>query len=750
MADRTPMSDDDLMSICRKEEQGAQNYQDSEFSAIREKAQNYYDRQPYGDEQDGSSKVVTSEFQDVIESLMPGLMDVFCGTDNPVQFTAQRLGEEKWEDEANDYVPHVLMKQNEGFIVISALLKDALMFRLSGATVDLEDAQETRVVPVEGITQEAIDQLIAMAEDQPGAELDMELVADAADPMAEIAAPAEPTMMADGFDMAPAVATPSPTFSGTITITRKYQKTIVDSIAPEDILYTPSARDQDKASFLGFRKKTTSSDLVQMLVDKGVSEKDALATIDDLRSDRPISPEEAQRNDSAIVNEQERNTVGDSERTLWVVVGYVRADVNGDGISEMTRVVYAHSGGEGGVFIDKTEWKEEAAVVLATPILMPHVIAGRSIFDQTEDLQLIGSTLMRNFLDNQYLSNHPRPVVTDQVNLDSLLDWTPGSPVRLKAGAKLGESHVDWLKVPNIGGDVLAAMEYMATVRENRTGVGRVTQGLEGQTLQNKTLGGLDRMMGAAQRRQDLIAQTFAQTSIKRLYMLIYRAIKRAATGPISYRVGKGMFATVDPTQWPDDMSVSVDEGTGTGGKEAAVAKLGMVAQSQEKLIALQDGKAEGPWVTAENVANTAQALAEKLGFKTPGRFFQDPSKVAQHVAQPDAPPPPSPELLAAQAQIEILREAAAADIQVKREKAAADAQIAREKAQSDIAIAEYKAMQWAQIEREKAGLKAQLDDREMQRKADLKGMEIAADAHVEATRAAHQPNPEPNGSMVQ
>ncbi|HTG24369.1 MAG TPA: hypothetical protein VK681_30355, partial [Reyranella sp.] len=76
------LSDSSLMAILRKEENAASNYQWSALSQTREDALNYYDREPYGDEQDGASQVVTSEFADVIESIMPGLMRVFTSTDD--------------------------------------------------------------------------------------------------------------------------------------------------------------------------------------------------------------------------------------------------------------------------------------------------------------------------------------------------------------------------------------------------------------------------------------------------------------------------------------------------------------------------------------------------------------------------------------------------------------------------------------------------------------------------------------------
>jgi hypothetical protein len=748
MADRTPMTEDELVSILRKEEQGSQSWQDSDLTPIREEALDYYNRSPYGDEQEGQSQVVTSEFQDAVESLMPGLMRVFTSSGDLVKFSPGAPGEEKWAAEASAYIPHVLMKQNPGFVIVSALLKDAVMYRLSGACVDLEDAEETRRVPVQALPQEAIDEITAEATKRPGTELVMELVPDplpepALLPPEAMAAMPPEQMMGMGDQML-LPAPPVQTFSGTITVTRKLKRVVVDNIAPEDIRFTPSARDQDKASFLGFVKRTTSSDLVQMLMDKGKSENEALAIVDDMRSERPISPEESQRNDSAIINEQERNTVGDSERPLWVVVAYVRVDVNGDGISEMLRVVYGHAGGSIGTIIDQMEWEGPASIALGTPILMPHTIVGRCLFDQTKDLQQIGSVLTRGLLTNLYMVNNPRPVVSDQVNLDSLLDWTPGSPIRLKAGAKPQDRHVDWLQVPSVTANVLAALEHQATVKENRTGVSRYNQGQDADSL-NKTLGGLNRIMSASSQRQDLIAQTFAQTVISRLYMLIYRAVKKAATGPISYHNGKA-FANCDPTQWPDEMAVNVNV-AGITNQEQTLQQLTVIGAAQEKLIALQGGKAEGPYVFAENIANLSQALADTLGYKQPGFFFAPAEQVAATpAATTDATQPVDPALLAAQAQIEIMREAAAAEVEIKRQKAMADVEATREKARADIAIAEFKARQWAEIERYKAGLKADLATRNADHQAGLDALDTLASAHAEASR----PPPEPNGSMTQ
>src|SRR5437879_12001519 len=119
----------------------------------------------------------------------------------------------------------------------------------------------------------------------------------------------------------------------------------------------------------------------------------------------------------------------------------------------------------------------------------------------------------------------------------------------------------------------------MATVRENRTGIVRNNQGLDADSL-NKTASGMNMLMSAAQQRQELIARVLAETAIKRLYRLIYRAIKRAAqgtgSGPVSYWSGKA-FASCDPSQWPEDMELSVNVGLGTGDNDEAIQHLGLV-----------------------------------------------------------------------------------------------------------------------------------------------------------------------------
>ena len=75
------MDDNELGSVIRSEIQQAQNYFETEFADARMKAIDYYLGEPLGNERDGFSSVVSHDFADVVETLMPSLMRIFTSSD---------------------------------------------------------------------------------------------------------------------------------------------------------------------------------------------------------------------------------------------------------------------------------------------------------------------------------------------------------------------------------------------------------------------------------------------------------------------------------------------------------------------------------------------------------------------------------------------------------------------------------------------------------------------------------------------
>lgn len=720
------LTDDDLISILRREEMTAEHWQDDRLQGVRQQAFDYYDRNPttFGVEE-GQSSVVTSEVADTVETVMPGLMRVFASGEEIAEFTPIEEADEQAAKEATQYVPHVMMRENDGFRIFYWFLKDALLYRISVLMVDVEEVEKTQRKPVEGATEEEMAAFAAGEEEKGAAEVAFEVESAGMRTVAIDPATGQPVPLAEPVEI----------FSGTVTVTRKKKRVVVDNIAPEDLRVSPAdVRDIDQASYAGYAKETTASQL-RML---GLSQDE----IDNLSGDRRSSPEEDQRQDGQGFNQPRK----DDQRRLWLSVAYAKVDMDGDGISEMWRCVYAHAGGNSpsGALIEKTKWEDpEAPIVIGSAILMPHDIVGRSLADQTMDLQDVGTAITRAMLDNTYQVVRPRPMInTKKVNVLSVLDHTAGMPIHVEGEIA---NNIAYLQTTSVIEPALAALGYLENKRDQRTGTSRMGNNMDSDALQdasNMTATGTQMVMSAAQERQELMARTLAATAFTRLCRLVYRAIKRCEGGPTKY-YAKGEWQNCDPTKWPDDMHLVVSVGTGTGNKQMEMQNLMAVAGAQEKLW-LAQGSGPGPALTLEHLANTGRKFAEAAGFRATSQFFATDRDVKKGLEQKATEgPPPSPEMMkvqadaaAGQAKLQadsaLAQQKMAADLQQKREAAAIDLQLARERAAQEMQIAREKAALDMQIARERAALDAQLKTRELDQEAALGAMEIKENARVQ------------------
>ena len=715
------LTNEDLIPILRREEQVGQNWQDAELQGVRQQAFDYYDRNKVGDftYEEGQSGVVTSEVADTIETVMPGMMRVFASGEQIAEFTPMEEEDEQAAKEATQYVPHVLMRENNGFRILYWFCKDVLLYRLATLTVDTEEVERTRKEPIASWTEEQM----AFREEQEAENGATEIIWEVEeDEQPQLTA--QPSLEDGPTDLGGFA--PVKTFSGTITVTRKRKRVVPDNVAPEDLLVSPAnVRDIDQASYVGYRKEVTASDLRIL----GLSQED----IDGLSANRYESPEENQRQDG----QSDNMTRKDDQRRLWLVLAYVRVDVDGDGISEMVRVLYAHAGGENGAIIERMEWEEdEAPITIGSAILMSHSIVGRSLFDQTQDLQEVGTAVTRAMLDNTYQVVRPRPLINNKVPILSVLDHTAGMPVQVDTTGNPAE-HISYLQTTSIIEPALAVMGYLENKRDQRTGTSRLGNNMDSDALSDAskmTKGGTQILRSASQERQGLMVQTLANTALNRFFRHIYRAIKRCATGPIKYYTPKGEWQSCDPTKWPEDMHLVVSVGAGTGDKMMEMQNLTAIGMAQEKVWQAQGGP--GPAVNLEHIANTGRKLAEASGYRATNQFFasdQEVKKATEWKKQQDAiNPPKTPEQLKVEGQLAAQKAKQDGEIALAREKAAAELELEDKKAAAKLAILKREGDYKLWLKEQELALDARLKEKELNQEAILGAMEIKANAEVQ------------------
>jgi len=116
----------------------------AELAQERADAMDYYlgDMSKDMPAQDGRSKAVSTDVADTIEGLMPSLMDIFAGSDEVVRFEPVGPEDEEAAQQETDYVNHVFMQQNPGFMVLYSFIKDALLSKVGIVKVWWEETEE--------------------------------------------------------------------------------------------------------------------------------------------------------------------------------------------------------------------------------------------------------------------------------------------------------------------------------------------------------------------------------------------------------------------------------------------------------------------------------------------------------------------------------------------------------------------------------------------------------------------------------
>ena len=418
------------------------------------------------------------------------------------------------------------------------------------------------------------------------------------------------------------------------------------------------------------------SDLVSMGYDRKLIEDNAGLIDGDI-------DEERQKRFEDLESQSGTDPVDPSQHEVVVHDITMKVDYDDDGVAEMRRIL---SIGDGGDVILENEVCDYIPFAVISPILMPHRLVGRSLFDLTEDLQTIKSTLLRQYLDSTYHSVLPRMVAVEgQVNLDDLLDGTAGGIIRTRqAGA------VQPLTGQGIGSEVQPLMQYLDQIKTSRTGISEASQGLDPSVLQSTTASAVSATVRGSQQKLESYARTIAETGVKDLFKGILHLVSTYQQQERIVRL-RNEFIAVDPQEGSSGFDVIVNVGLGTADDEQKISFLQAIAQKQETI--LQTLGADNPICSLPQYVNTLRQITEICGFKDANQFFNAPQAVQmqmqqqqqQKEGQQQQNPVMQAEMQKAQAEIEAKKMKLEADIALAREKASADIQLAREKMQAEL-----------------------------------------------------------------
>jgi hypothetical protein len=666
-----PLSDDDIKAICGREIAAAESHAET-LSSERRRNLDMYRGANLWPSKPGQSSVVTREVLETCEWLLPQLIKVFASTDEVCRFEPIGPEDEQAAEQATDFVGWVWDRDNAGFLTLHTWFKDALLGGLGVVKVWWVDEPKITTHDLGGLSEMQLTMLLQ-------------------DPALEIVA-AEQTDGGVGPDGAPLVL-----YDVRLAVTEPDGRVCVEPVPPEEYLFLPSVK-SDADPGQGHRRRVTQSDLIAQGYDAAVV--DDLPTADD---DDDYG-ERSHRLDPSTLETINRDTRDRASRMVEVTEWYTRLDRDGDGRAEFLQVTLA--GVNESVVLDVREVDAPPFAVLS-PILMSHRLDGLSIADLTRDLQEIKTAITRQMLNSLYLANKPRNWIVDgQVNLQDYLNNEAGGAVRVKAPGMIGELNTQF-----VAGQAFPMLEYVDRVLEGRSGVSKLSQGIDADVLKGgsaaaQTATGVAALQSAAQQRIELIARVFAETGVKRAFKLILALVTKYQQKSRVIRL-RNQWVEMDPRAWNSDMDLSTEVGLGTGNKMEQLGYLAQIKQAQE-LVMQQGGL--GGMVTPAEYYNTLGKLVQLSGLKNVDQYFKDPAQ-QQQAAPP--PPPPDPNMLAVQLQAQIEQQKLA----LEREKMIRADDRERDKLDADIAIraAEMQARYGAQVN--VAAIRAAVDrDREAMR----------------------------------
>jgi hypothetical protein len=590
------MTETEIRAVIDGEIRGAVGYTSSELSNQRKTALEYYYGEPFGNEVEGRSSYVSRDVADTIEWIMPSLMRIFTGGDTIVRFEPQGPEDEKNAQQATDYVNYIFQRQNDGFLTLYTWFKDALLSKNGFVKVYWENYTEYKTESYENLSDDEFAMLLQ-------------------DPEVEALEHSEDAMVD------PMTGVTSRTHALKLRKKTETGKCCVIPVPPEEVLvnrYPVSPLKRNR--FICHRRRVTISEVVEM----GLMEKEEAESLQSYE-DEDFNEERISRYSFDSTDNSDSPT-GAANRYVWLAEAYVKLDVDGDGIAELRKITMA------GDRIIENEETDSCPFVTVTPIILPHKLYGMSVADLVMDLQLLKSTVFRQILDNMYLANNGRYMALDgMVNIDDLLTSRPGGIVRVKTF-----DAVKPMQPPLLGAPAFNLLEYIDTIKENRTGVTRYNQGLDADSL-NKTATGINQIMSAAQSRIELIARVFAETGVKDLFYAILENVQKHQDESKVIRL-RNEWIPMDPREWTSKFDLTVNVGLGTGSKEAQMAALLKTIELQ--FAALQGGL---PVVTPVNVYNAASKLLEAQNIKGNDLFFTHPEKM------PPQPPQQDPAVVKAQ-----------------------------------------------------------------------------------------------------
>ena len=550
----------------------------------------------------GVSTIVDTSTTEVVEAYTAILSDLFLSNQKLARFVPydDSPGSFKSAKDASAITNYCLFKKNNGWEFMQQWIKSALLWKNSVCRWDYIEDYNYVFEEYEQITQTKLDELLADDNIEIVGELQFEnrVVGN------------EDDINQEEVEV--------------VYVDVRVKKTInnsrvkLDLIPPENFRISRDATTIDDAQFVGIQTEMTRSEIRKYWPEaskeidswdelQGESWLGASKYSLDVAARKEVTGQEYWQGS----NQQEIYPL-EANREVTVTECWIRVDRDGDGISELKRLITV------GTHIIYEEDIDNIPLASIVPIDIPHEFYGLSMADFTRSSTLASTAILRGFVENTYLTNYsPKLADPNVVDFSALQNMKPkqiiptnGNP----AGA------VSSLPPEAISTGTAPLLQHLQMIKEQATGMSKAAQGLNDTLyVSGNSEQKLSAVQSAAQKRIQHIARRFAETGFKRLIAGIYETMHKNMSGKYTYNLD-GVYGTVDMDALPSKMDVEILLDIGENSNSTMISKLSKIGA--EVLPALNQQGA-GIVIKPEAPAVLATKLIEAMNLDS-NDFLED------------------------------------------------------------------------------------------------------------------------------
>jgi len=662
-----PMAPEQLQSAVRYALQEAVAFEEETFSGRRTLADSYYQGETRLPKEAGRSEVTVTAVRDAVKAVTASLARIFTQTDIVGEFYSDDEEDEKMCSDATRFVNSVFWK-NGGYRALISACVDALKSNVGIIKVSVEDevysthkiipkSQLMLPPPAMGMDGMEMPEGMMGGEAESEGEDQGEDEGEGADhetgesPSVEAGEGEEEDSGENlGLTLPEGTQITEESDDEVVITTKKTRKKWrLMCIPGDEFIIDSGATSMEDFRICAHRRNVHLYEAVAM----GFKLEDIEGLVgEDLGQ---FDEEKNKRKGFERTKDEGVSASDPMARVMLMTEAYMVIDADGDGHAELRKIT---CGGLNYQILSDVPVNFTRFAAF-TAELQPHVFYPISLAEDTIQDQDAQTALLRSIINNAAQVNSPRTEVNEsKVNLEDAKNGQIGAIIRVKEMGQINE-----LATPFVAGQTLPVLQHLQDVSQSRSGVTKLSQGLDPDALQSTTKVAAQAAVSAADARIEMMARNCAETGVTALFLTLLKVAIEELEGKQQINTPQG-YMTVRPDFWHDQVSVRVNVGLGSGRIDEKKMTLMGIIQSQMAIVT-QYGPANEVcgW---NNVRNSYAALLRLSGIHNTSEYFPfvPPDKIKELDAQMKAAAGEQQkiQLMQAQSQTKVMQDMADAE----------------------------------------------------------------------------------------